>query len=80
MPAPTSIHHTEAIRLLRDGSAHDLRLWKLSTGDILHYKGAVAIGRYTIGASTRVKLLNSGAIRTLRNIALFEIDDLQVYL
>ena len=34
----------DAIVLLESGQPVNLRLWKLATGDILEYKGAMCIG------------------------------------
>lgn len=75
----TTIHLQDALRLLEDGEPHDLRLWKLSTGDILLYKGARFAGRNTRGGTHRVRLPQSGLLREFRDVTLFEIDGLRVY-
>lgn len=81
-----AIHKKDALELLADGQAHKLRLWKLGRscadggGDILTYKDAVNINRHVRGGTHTVKLAASGAIRTFRDICLFEIDDLHIYL
>ena len=75
----TSIHRLDALRLLEDGEPHKLRVWKLSTGDILTYTDAVCMGRHTVAGTHRVKLRESGQVRCLRDILLFEIDDLSVF-
>ena len=36
MKTPKAIHHADAMRLLSDGRMHDLRLWEIRTGDIMH--------------------------------------------
>lgn len=74
-----AIHLTEAVRLLADHSPHTLRLWKLSTGDILTYEGVTLIGTWKRGGVQRVRFPHSGEIRALRDISIFEIDGLAVY-
>lgn len=75
-----SLHQRDALRLLEDGRPHRLRLWKLSTGDILTYEGAVCIGHHRRGGTHRVRLPRSALVREFRDITLFEIDDLKIYL
>ena len=77
---PTRIHQAEARRLLRDGQPHRLKLWKLSTGEILLYPRAVFHSEYCKRRNTRVLLLPSGQIREIRNYTLFEIDDMKIYM
>lgn len=77
---PTRIHQAEARRLLRDGQPHRLKLWKLSTGEILLYPRAVFHSEYCKRRNTRVLLLPSGQIREFRNYTLFEIDDMKIYM
>lgn len=75
-----AIHRHDALRLLEDRHPHDLRLWKISTGDILTYRSAVWVGGHVRGGTHRVRLPESGLIRAFRDITLFEIDGLSVYL
>lgn len=74
-----SIHINDAIRLLENGSSHELMLWKISTGDILTYREAVCIGRHTRGGTHRVRLSVSGEIRKFRDVCLFAIDGADIY-
>lgn len=39
-----SIHIKDAVALLESGERCDLRVWKLSTGDVLSYRDVVCIG------------------------------------
>lgn len=77
---PHAIHMAEAIKLLSDGHPHRLRVWKMQTGEALLYERATRVGRHTKGAAMRVKLDPSGQIRQFREICLFEIDDMTIYL
>lgn len=80
MNTPLVIHRKEALRLLEDKQMHKLRLWKISTGDILLYAQAMCIGGFKRGGTHRVRLHPSGEIREFRDITLFEIDDMKIYL
>ena len=73
------IHRNDALHLLEDRQPHRLRLWKLSTGDILLYAQAVCIGGFKRGGTHRVKLFPSGEVREFRDITLFEIDNMKIY-
>ena len=75
----TAIHRKDAMRLLRDKKPHRLRLWKISTGDILTYHQATYIGAYQRKGMTRLRLYPSNEIRAFRDFALFEIDNLKIY-
>lgn len=74
-----AIHLNEALQLLADRQPHTLSLWKLSTGDLLRYEGVTMIGAHRRQGLTRVKFPQSGEVRALRDISLYEIDGLQVY-
>ena len=73
------IHQRDALRLLEDGKPHRLRVWKLSTGDILTYTDARCIGSWKRRGTHKIRLPNSNLIREFRDITLFEIDDLRIY-
>ena len=81
-----AIHKKDALELLGDGQQHKLRLWKLGKsctsggGDILTYHDAVKVNRNVRGGTHTIKIAGSGAIRTLRDCCLFEIDDMAIYL
>lgn len=74
------LHMKDAILLLESGQPVNLRLWKLATGDILEYKGAVCIGGHWRRGTHRVKLPRSGVIREFRDVTLFEINNNSIYL
>ena len=76
----TALHLKDALRLLEDGQPHDLRLWKMSTGDILTYRGAVCTKGHRRSGTHKVLLPTSGLMREFRDITLFEIDNLKIYL
>ena len=57
----------------------DLSLWKIN-GEILHYRNAVPL-RYDFYKGTRrIKLLDSREIRTIRDVCIFEINGMEVFL
>lgn len=74
------IHKNDAIRLLESGEPCNIRVWKLSTGDILDYKGAKCVGSHWRGGTHKVLLPNSRLIREFRDITMFSINDMEVYL
>lgn len=78
--APPAIHLNDALRLLHDHRPHHLRLWKLSTGDILDYKGVTVCGSWRRGGLCRVRFPQSGQIRAFRAVSLFEMDGMAVYM
>ena len=75
-----AIHRKDAIRLLESRQPCNLRLWKLSTGDIIEYKGARCVGSHWRGGTHRIILPNSKLIREFRDITLFEINSMTIYL
>lgn len=72
------LHWRDAILLLESGEPCDLKLWKLSTGDILTYRGAVCTGSHWRGGTHTVRLPESQLLRTFRDITLFEINGYEV--
>ncbi len=72
------LHWRDAIALLEAGEPCDIKVWKLSTGDILRYRGAVCIGAHWREGSHRVRLPDSHLIRKFRDITLFEINGYEV--
>ena len=78
-PNFTAIHRSDALRLLEDGEPHRLKVWKLTSGEILEYLDAVYTGHHARGGTHRVRLAASGQIRVFRDCLLFAIDDLSVY-
>ena len=75
-----AIHIKEAVAMLKDRKPHQLRVWKLSTGDILNYNEAVYLGSNERGGTITVRLSRSKETRTFRRVCLFEIDNLTIYL
>ena len=73
------IHIKDAIALLESGRRVNLRVWKLSTGDILDYRDAVCIGSHWRGGTHCIQLPYSGLIREFRDITLFEINGMEIY-
>ena len=73
------IHIKDAIMLLEAGYPCDLRVWKLSTGDILEYKGVTCIGGHWRKGTHRIRLPESGLVREFRDVTLFEINNMTIY-
>lgn len=75
-----AIHINDARKILDSGQPCDLVVWKLTTGDILVYKGVRCIGSHFRGGIHRILLPNSREIREFRDVTLFEINGMEVYL
>lgn len=74
-----ALHIKDAITLLESGEPCDLRVWKLSTGDILEYKGVRHVGGHWRKGTHRIRLPHSQLIREFRDITLFEINKMTIY-
>lgn len=74
-----AIHLQDALKTLADHQPHDLKIWKLSTGDILEYKGVKYLGEWKRAGLQRVKFPQSKEIRAFRNVSLIEIDGMKVF-
>lgn len=72
------IHWKDAIALLEVGLPVDIKVWKLSTGDIIQYNGAICTGGHRRGGTHRVFLPVSRETREFRDITLFEINGYEV--
>ena len=65
--------------MLRAGDPVDISLWTKS-GEIQHYRNCIPL-RYNFYKGTRqVKLLDSREIRTIRDVCIFEINGMEVFL
>ena len=73
-----TIHYKDAFALLETRVPVNLRLWELSTGDILEYKGVVCISEHWRGGTHKVRFSN-GEIREFRDVTLFEINGKKIF-
>ena len=76
---PIPLQRKDAMKLLRDGRPHRLRLWKMSTGAILTYPDAVFFSRHIRGGLLRLRLAASGQMRSAKEFCIFEIDGRPIY-
>ena len=74
-----TMHWHDALALLETGQPVDLRLWELSSGEILTYRNVVCIGGHRRRGLHRVRFIDSGEIRAFRDITLFEINGYDIY-
>ena len=72
------LHWRDAITLLESGQLVTIKVWKLSTGDIITYRDAFCIGSHWRRGIHRIKLPQSHLIREFRDITLFEINGYEV--
>lgn len=74
-----SIHITTLRKMLKAGDPVDIKLWTKS-GEIQEWHNCIPL-RYNFYKGTRqIKLLNSGQIRQLRDVCVFEINGIEVHL
>ena len=74
-----SIHITTARTMLNSGDPVDLSVWK-SDGSILELRNVISL-RYDFYDDWRnVKLLTSGQMRRIRDVCIFKVNDLEVFL
>ncbi|GFI14499.1 hypothetical protein IMSAGC008_02057 [Muribaculaceae bacterium] len=72
------LHWRDAILLLESGKPCTLKVWKISTGDIITYHDVVCTGRHWRGGTHTITLPASNLKRTFRDITLFEINGYEV--
>lgn len=75
-----AIHISQARKMLDTGRPVELRVVKLKDGSICTFKNAVSL-RYDYYKGTRtIKALASHQIRTIHDVCIIGIDDLDVFL
>lgn len=74
-----SIHITTARTMLNSGNPVDISVWK-SDGTILELHNCISLRYNFYGGWRNVKLLNSGELRKIRDVCIFRINDLEVFL
>lgn len=75
-----AIHINDARKILDSGQPCDLVVWKLSTGDILYYKGVQCVGSHFRGGTHKILLPNSRVLREFRDVTLWQINGMEVFL
>lgn len=73
------IHITTARKLLDSGKPLSLRVWTKS-GKIEEWHNCVGLRYSRYSGTRRIKLLTSRQIRTIRDVLIYTINDMEVYL
>ena len=74
-----SVHISTMRHMLQSGDPVDIKLWTKS-GEIQEYRNCISL-RYNFYQGTRqIKLLTSRQIRQVRDVCIFEINGLKVFL
>ena len=74
-----SIHISTMRKMLDAGEPVDIKLWTKS-GEVQEWNNCISL-RYNFYTGTRnIKLLSSGQIRRLRDVCVFEVNGLEVFL
>ena len=74
-----SIHINTMREMLKSGDPVDITLWTKS-GQIQHWRNCISLRYNFYKGVRRVKLLDSRQIRTVRDVCIFEINNLTVFL
>lgn len=65
---------------MESGQPFDCLAWKMSTGEVLNYSNVVCTSSNFERNTVNLKFINSGEVRTVRVITIFEINNEQVYI
>lgn len=76
---PNAVHISTLRKMLAAGDPVDLRLWT-KKGEIQSYSNCISLSFDFYGGTRSIKLLNSGQIRSVRDVCIFEINGLPVML
>lgn len=74
-----SIHISTARQMLNSGDPVDIAVWK-SDGSILELKNCISLRYNFYGGWRNMKLLTSRECRRVRDVCIFRVNDLEVFL
>ena len=66
--------------MILSGQPFSCRVWKATTGEVLNYENVVCTSSYFENNTFNVKFIESGSIRKVRMISLFEINDIEIFI
>lgn len=66
--------------MILTGEPFSCKVWKGSTGEVLEYNNVVCTSSYFENNTFNVKFIDSGSIRKVRVITLFEINDNEIFI
>ena len=76
---PNSIHISTLRLMLQSPDPVDIRLWTRS-GEIQFWHRCISLKYDFYKGTRRMKLLGSNEIRTLRDVCIFQINGIEVYM
>lgn len=74
-----SIHISTARQMLNSGDPVDISVWK-TDGSILELKNCISLRYNFYGGWRNIKILASGQCRRVRDVCIFRVNDLEVFL
>ena len=74
-----SIHISTLRKILSSPEPVDIRLWTRS-GEIQHWHRCISLKYDFYKGTRRMKLLDSNQIRQLRDVCIFEVNGVEVYM
>jgi hypothetical protein len=72
------LHLSDARKIIESGDPFDISFWK-KNGEIVHAKNVVCLSSYFHGNTFNIKFLNSGEIRKIKAVLIFNISGEEVY-
>jgi hypothetical protein len=73
------LHLSNARKIIESGDAFDISFWK-KNGDEVHASNVKCTSSYFHGNTFNIKFLNSGEIRKIKAILIFEVAGEEVFL
>ncbi len=74
------IHINTARKIMESGQPFSCLAWKMSTGAVMNYSNVVCTSSNFERNTVNLKFINSGEVRTVRVITIFEINNEQIYI
>lgn len=74
-----SIHISQLRKMLDSPKPFTIKVWA-GKGEVLTYENCVSLKYDFYRGTRRVKLMSSRQIRTVRDVCIFQFNDLEVYL
>lgn len=69
------IHIKNARKIMDSGLPFSCLAWKISTGEVMNYSNVVCTSSNFERNTVNLKFINSGEVRTVRVITIFEINN-----
>jgi hypothetical protein len=72
------LHLSDARKIIESGEPFDLSFWKRN-GEIVNARNVVCLSSYFHGRTFNIKFLNSGEIRKIRAVLIFNVNGEEIF-